>query len=435
MATTEKAAALIEGPNHDLAKAVSNLRQDRNAELQALRGKKSTNVLHHHFEAKKGTNDVVFDLNDFYMRQRANVEGDKKKRKEADKILHQYRQADEPKSSPITTKGAVSTAAAGPDPSVLNAADRAAAAAYLNSKAFNGKAPEMESFGDADDSSRSVLTEFSNADYRAFVFVIHQKYGMVLLHCTKKPSKGPHFQLPGGHIDQNEFVAAGMTSGGNPKVHLLAAAKLGAARELFEETSIDVRQNLKRLQPAPLRLVGTDKELHCELKKRIYFFLKVTDEDFWTEEREGFSSIMRSELDVPLGPKGKRLMLKLSEEHSGFKFQKEPRDAAELLKKHSGGVGSEALLMALVRSKGNNNNNNNGPAAAAAAVKSTNENGGEKATTRSLVHHTNDGTNEPSIAIDRNMESTITEEINEEDIDLLPKHKRNMLFACFECCY
>jgi hypothetical protein len=39
--------------------------------------------------------------------------------------------------------------------------------------------------------------------------------------------------------------------------------------------------------------------------------------------------------------------LKLSVEHSGFTFQSEPKEAAEMIKLHSGGKMSEALLMAM----------------------------------------------------------------------------------------
>jgi hypothetical protein len=39
--------------------------------------------------------------------------------------------------------------------------------------------------------------------------------------------------------------------------------------------------------------------------------------------------------------------LKLSHEHSGFRFVKVPAISAELLQKHSGGHGSRALLMAM----------------------------------------------------------------------------------------
>lgn len=67
---------------------------------------------------------------------------------------------------------------------------------------------------------------------------------------------------------------------------LLLAAQLGAARELFEETGMDMRNQLHRLEPAGLRSeITTDFEgrfvLTCELNKRLYFVLTVTDGDFF----------------------------------------------------------------------------------------------------------------------------------------------------------
>lgn len=45
-------------------------------------------------------------------------------------------------------------------------------------------------------------------DYRAFLIAVHEKHGLLLLHCTRKKSKGPHWQLPGGHVDDFEFKEA-----------------------------------------------------------------------------------------------------------------------------------------------------------------------------------------------------------------------------------
>jgi 8-oxo-dGTP pyrophosphatase MutT (NUDIX family) len=70
---------------------------------------------------------------------------------------------------------------------------------------------------------------------------------------------------------------------------LIIAAQMGAARELFEETGLDIRDHLYRLEPATLRNeITTNKSgqsvMPCELKKRLYFFLPVTDDDFLSEE-------------------------------------------------------------------------------------------------------------------------------------------------------
>jgi hypothetical protein len=53
------------------------------------------------------------------------------------------------------------------------------------------------------------LVDYATKDYRGFIFVMHETLGLMLLHCTRKKSKGPHWQLPGGHIDDHEFLQAG----------------------------------------------------------------------------------------------------------------------------------------------------------------------------------------------------------------------------------
>lgn len=53
------------------------------------------------------------------------------------------------------------------------------------------------------------IPDYKNIDYRGFIFVVHDQHGLLLLHCTRKPKKGPHYQLPGGHVDNFEFEDAG----------------------------------------------------------------------------------------------------------------------------------------------------------------------------------------------------------------------------------
>jgi len=60
---------------------------------------------------------------------------------------------------------------------------------------------------------------------------------------------------------------------------LLLASKIAAARELFEETGLDIRNHLERLTQAPLRPTK-EKELICELEQRIYFYLQLNMDDF-----------------------------------------------------------------------------------------------------------------------------------------------------------
>ena len=131
-----------------------------------------------------------------------------------------------------------------------------------------------------------VEVDYKSEDYRGFIFVVHKQYGLMLLHCTRKKKKGPHFQLPGGHIDEHEFFAAAEESR-DSQTQLLLASRAGAARELYEETGLDVRFQLDRLEPAALRNdIEFDKHekpiLTNELKHRLYFFLPVTNDDFWS---------------------------------------------------------------------------------------------------------------------------------------------------------
>ncbi len=78
------------------------------------------------------------------------------------------------------------------------------------------------------------IPDYKNIDYRGFIFVVHAKYGMLLLHCTRKPKKGPHYQLPGGHVDDFEFEYAAEKCGlsATKEQVLLEACKMGATREL-----------------------------------------------------------------------------------------------------------------------------------------------------------------------------------------------------------
>lgn len=124
---------------------------------------------------------VVFDLNDFYMKQRSESVKSQLQKGEAAEYLHR--------------RGASSSAAS---PDLLPQG----AEAYFRSVA-----------GDVIVENNIQTTyPFHNKDYRAFVFVIHNDFGLLLLHCTRKRKKGPHFQIPGGHVDEAEFIAAGKSN-------------------------------------------------------------------------------------------------------------------------------------------------------------------------------------------------------------------------------
>lgn len=130
---------------------------------------------------------------------------------------------------------------------------------------------------------------FAKADFRSFIFVIHPDHGYLLLHCTRKKNKPNHFQLPGGHVDDVEFEEAARMYPQEPLQQLLHAGRLAGARELFEETGLDVRTSLHRLAPAKLYKDPPEDKLGNEYKDRLFFTLHVNDDDFLKEENMSIS--------------------------------------------------------------------------------------------------------------------------------------------------
>jgi 8-oxo-dGTP pyrophosphatase MutT (NUDIX family) len=143
-----------------------------------------------------------------------------------------------------------------------------------------------------------VLVDYKGNDFRGFIFVVHSSYGLLLLQCTRKKNKPLHWQLPGGHIDDPEFEEAARQSS-DKQTQLLIAGKIGAARELYEETGIDVRKKLDRLEPASLRTETKVRHgvelLQNEYNYRLFYLLTVTDADFATKGV------------IPVGTDGKHL--------------------------------------------------------------------------------------------------------------------------------
>lgn len=124
----------------------------------------------------------------------------------------------------------------------------------------------------------------------------------------------------------------------DPNEQLLLAAKAGAARELYEETGIDVMRQLERLQPALLQHDNSNNDSLPNLyKSRLFFHLSVTDADF---PATGNVAPMATTAAA------QHLRLALSVEHAGFTFQPEPAEAVVMLQHHSGGKCAQALQMA-----------------------------------------------------------------------------------------
>lgn len=180
--------------------------------------------------------------------------------------------------------------------------------------------------------------DYIDQDYRAFVFATHPTHGMLLLHCTRKKEKPPHFQAPGGHVDKEDFenAIARNPESSNPGV-LLQGCKIGVARELYEETGIDIRSAFERLHPVRLRDEKSKESLFCEYKSRLFFKLSLEESDFVSV---GIKS---------MNPKPPPLMISLSSEHQGFIFVPDASKAADLLIEHSGGKISKALMKAIAQ--------------------------------------------------------------------------------------
>ena len=134
-----------------------------------------------------------------------------------------------------------------------------------------------------------------STDYRAFCLCWHQQHGMLLLHCTRKKSKPSHYQLPGGHVDDFEFHIAEKAfpssnegkGGWSSSQQTYQAARMACARELYEETGMDLtKSQLERFLPLQVQTstlsdTGKDsKVLINEHKKRVFFILQVNDDDF-----------------------------------------------------------------------------------------------------------------------------------------------------------
>ena len=151
---------------------------------------------------------------------------------------------------------------------------------------------------DDDDDVEKTELDFTNADYRGFIFATHEDHGFLLLHCTRKKKKPHHFQLPGGHVDTFEFTEAKAKTN-NVKDQLLLAGKLGAARELYEETGLDIRESLDRIRPTKLYQGDKKHKLPNEYKGRLFYSVSLRDDDFLTAEQ--LSSSQAAFLQRPLG--------------------------------------------------------------------------------------------------------------------------------------
>ncbi|GBG25103.1 Hypothetical Protein FCC1311_013202 [Hondaea fermentalgiana] len=159
-----------------------------------------------------------------------------------------------------------------------------------------GAKPSGAEAGAADEERDKVV--------KAFVIAHHDTLGYLVLKAFKN-RKGIHGQLPGGNLDFDD-----------------ASPAFGAAREVFEETGIDLRANLARLRLAVFP-DGT-----TQLKGRQFFRLTLTDADAVGDRAPD---------------SGEDFRLNLSDEHVGFVFEKDAENLALMIDQHSGGKCSRAV--------------------------------------------------------------------------------------------
>ena len=139
--------------------------------------------------------------------------------------------------------------------------------------------------------------EYVKKDYRAFLFAIHPAHGMLLLYCTCKKKKGPHYQCPGGHVDREDYAIASRIPQISSLDLLTLGCKIGVARELYEETGIDIRSTLEdRVQPVRLREDDSsdDNRVVGEFKERLFFRLNLEDGDFVSTGLDSSSNVLQS---------------------------------------------------------------------------------------------------------------------------------------------
>lgn len=137
-------------------------------------------------------------------------------------------------------------------------------------------------------------------------------------------------------------------------MQLQIAARQAACRHLHEQTGMDARCDLERLQPAVLYLeppLGSDgiKLLRNELNDRLYYFFRVSAEDFG--DRINAVHCGRT-LSEPLeGSDTVSATLSAVTDLDSFVFINEPTKALELLESHGECDSAVALQMVIEESR------------------------------------------------------------------------------------
>ncbi|KEP65160.1 UNVERIFIED_CONTAM: hypothetical protein HHA_242270 [Hammondia hammondi] len=201
---------------------------------------------------------------------------------------------------------------------------------------------------------------------RGFAIAWRAAGGFLVLRSEK--SKGVHFQIPGGHaefprdaasaadflahqtipVSPHSFSASGKgREPENKKKHVdeEEVARAACARELYEETGIDVRKDLSRLVPLASAGVGP-------FNNRFYFFLHLTDELLANAPLAiQAEDAAKGETRALLYPdnydhQSPELQVQLAvglNEHTGFRLVSGAKEAADLVIRHAGGRSTRAL--------------------------------------------------------------------------------------------
>jgi len=205
---------------------------------------------------------------------------------------------------------------------------------------------EISSHGSITPNDGVCRVDYRSVEFRAMVFFVHRTRGMLLLHGKESSNLN---SVPGGAILENEFLDAAKQSG-SPQVQLQIAAREAAARELYETTGLDIRQQENRLKPAvlnvnpPMNAERGFQYLRNENENQLYYFLQVDEDDFsQLNDVQGY--IVNSKSEKPsIDPGDEPVALKLSKNYTGFEFVHDPVDATDVLKKDGNAAAPASAL-------------------------------------------------------------------------------------------
>jgi len=204
---------------------------------------------------------------------------------------------------------------------------------------------EISSHGSITPNDGVCRVDYKSVDFQAMVFVVHRTRGMLLLQ--GRTSSNANTEVPGGAILEKEFLDAADQSG-SPQVQLQIAAREAAARQLFETTGLDIRQQANRFKPAVLAMNPSMNAargfqyLRNENDNKLYYFLQVDEDDLKVLQDDTVNTTS----EKPSADPGDEQvpLLKLSKNYSGFEFVHDPVDATDVLKK-DGNDAATALNM------------------------------------------------------------------------------------------